>query len=186
MYPRRFVVKSLTLGIAGGMVPFSGLLRAGQTPAPGPHPGGQALPEGGAGTAGTALPATTDVPQAPAPWPLLQPLVGGAVLGLGWRIEDLSPVTKGAAVLVLRNGERTARVHICRHDGSPVGVAHTAHLDLVVMNGGKGGSQTDESLGRVLLGLAPHLAANESRVDLALLQTHPERMRAHAAGGGLA
>ena len=69
-------------------------------------------------------------------------------------LEDLEPVRRGAAVLVLRGPEQTARVHICRRGRVPRGVAWTRELDLLLMNGGDGDAPTREGLGRVLRLLA--------------------------------
>jgi ferredoxin len=89
------------------------------------------------------------------PWKLLAPFHEGAALGLGWTIESLSPVRSGAATMVLRHLKSgIARVTIRRNSGAPLGVAHTDHLDFMLMNGGGGTAQTDASLATVLTGLA--------------------------------
>ncbi len=89
------------------------------------------------------------------PWGLLAPFGEGAELGLGWVIESLSPVRGGAATLLLRHAEQgPANVSIRRNVGAPLGVAHTDHLDFMLMNGGSGAAQTEESIGRVLIRFA--------------------------------
>lgn len=116
------------------------------------------------------------------PWWLLAPLSRGDHLGEGWFLAHLGPVRRGASVLTLqhRDGE-VARVHLCYHDGTPRGLAHTTVLDLVLMDGGAGDKPTDENLGRVLLGLARVIRANELADDdrlqqLAAMQPHAERV----------
>jgi ferredoxin len=120
-------------------------------------------------------PAGTDTP----PWPLLLPFGAGAALGLGWEIESLSSVRSGAATMVLRHAEHgPVRVTVRRNGGSPLGVAHTDELDFMLMNGGSGSTQTEDSVGRVLIGLAHALrnrvgdASNESLLDALL--PHPD------------
>jgi len=89
------------------------------------------------------------------PWGLLAPFGEGTVLGLGWSLESLGPVRGGAANLVLRHEQDgVARVAIRRNSGAPLGVAHTDHLDFLLMNGGGGSAETHGSIGRVLKALA--------------------------------
>jgi len=65
-------------------------------------------------------------------------------------------------------------------------VAHTDHLDFMVMNGGSGAVQTEESIGRVLIGLAGALRQQArpddgiSRLALydAVLSPHPDPLPA--------
>jgi len=143
------------------------------------------LPAAAARSASGAKPvaetAASPATEPPAPWELLAPLRAGDALGLGWTLENLSPVRDGATVLVLRQGDRQARVHVCRRDGTPRGVAFTERLDLLVMNGGRGDTVTEESLGRVLLGLAPVLARNEAKLPglLGGLQSHARRLEVY-------
>ena len=50
--------------------------------------------------------------------------------------------------MVLRHPQHgAARVAIRRNSGAPLGVAHTDHLDLLLMNGGSGTSETEPSVG---------------------------------------
>jgi len=115
------------------------------------------LRAGSSGRAAAAAGAAPSLSNDP-PWELLRPYGEGAALGLGWQIESLSPVRQGAATLVLRHGEHgTARVALRRNSGAPLGVAYTDQLDFLLMNGGGGREQTDESIGRVLVGLAQKL-----------------------------
>lgn len=136
------------------------------------------------GGLGPDEPATT-TPTAttgPSPWWLLAPLTPGAVVGRGWRVDTLSGVTKGAAVLSLAHDDgRVARVHVCAHDGAPRGVAHTALFDLILMDGGDGKRQTEEDIGCVVISLAGVIRNNELAEDgdlgpLARLMTHPDRV----------
>ena len=143
-----------------------------------PHDGAQPL-------------AVSDLP----PWELLAPVGEGAVLGLGWALESLSPVRGGAATMVLRHAQLgNARVAIRRNDGAPLGVAHTDQLDFMLMNGGSGSAHTEESVGRVLIALADVLrrSANHGAHDdlLATLLPHAEKQtaagRAVGSAGGAA
>lgn len=138
----------------------------------------------GAGVSRSEPPVVTGPPTAtgPAPWWLLAPLAAGATVGRGWRVDSLSGVVQGAAVLTLAHDDgRAARVHVCAHDGAPRGVAHTALFDLILMDGGDGKRQTDEDIGCVVLGLAKAVRENELAEDgdlgpLARLMTHPDRV----------
>ena len=57
--------------------------------------------------------------------------------------------------MVLRHAEHgIARVAIRRNSGAPLGVAHTDHLDFLLMNGGSGTSETEARSARVLGRLA--------------------------------
>lgn len=161
MNSRRTILKNIGLGAAVATVAAGGAhaLRA-PRPASPPEQGG-------------------------APWWLLRPLARGSHLGLGWVLAHLSAVDRGAIVLTLQHREGgVARVHICRHEGRPKGLAHTELLDLVLMDGGRGDRPTDEGLGRVLLGLAAHIRENELADGgdlsvLARLQCHEDRILDH-------
>lgn len=110
------------------------------------------------------------------PWALLEPLTEGCDLALGWAVESLSPVRGGSATLTLRHADHgPARVTLRRNSGAPLGVAHTAHLDFLLMNGGKGSSETEPSVGRVLQAVARLLDARQPDPDvLAALLPHSE------------
>ncbi len=143
--------------------------------------GSRALRAEGRAAAGGAT-AARDPAAGDGPWWLLSPLSRGDHLGHGWFVAHLGPVRRGAAVLTLqhRDGD-LARVHLCNHDGAPRGLAHTELLDLVLMDGGAGDKPTDESLGRVLMGLAAVMRDNELADDgrlrqLADMQPHAERV----------
>jgi hypothetical protein len=114
-----------------------------------------------AAAAESGPPAVVD-PQAP--WALIAPLTAGSYLGAGWQIETLSQVKRGAAILTLahRSGQR-ARVHICRRGDRPKGIAHTADLDLLLMNGGAGRRATAEGVGRAVKTVALRIAAHQQQ-----------------------
>ncbi len=128
------------------------------------------------------------------PWALLAPFGEGTRLPLGWSIESLSPIRDGAATLVLAHAELgVARIAIRRNGGAPMGVAHTAGLDFMLLNGGSGGTRTDESVGRVLVALARALSSEPVAPDaerpLAVLRPHaeslpPQEARDHGAEAG--
>lgn len=128
----------------------------------------------------------------PAPLWLLTPLGPGSWVGNGWSIESLSPVRRGAVVLTLRSdaGE-TARVHLCRKGAAPKGIAHSRHLDFILMNGSDGSAPSDEGLGLVLKTIARRVTRNErlARRQLANnklaclddLEPHDQRVRRYGA-----
>ncbi len=138
----------------------------------------------------SAEPADTAEP----PWALLAPFGEGSRLALDWSIESLSPIRGGAATLLLTHPERgRARIVIRRNGGAPLGVAHTDTLDFLLMNGGSGGTRTDESAGRVLVALAHALDAQPAPPDalplIAALAPHaemqgPQTLRADGAEPG--
>lgn len=144
------------------------------------------LREIGAGSGQHESPASTEPP-----WALLAPFSEGTPLALGWVLESLSPVRNGATTMVLRHQQHgIARVAIRRNSGAPLGVAHTDHLDFMLMNGGGGTTQTDESIGRILIALARALRTNANRAAPAELvngllphaETH--QPKASTNGGG--
>ena len=135
-----------------------------------------------AGSGGEARVAFTP-PEPGAVWPLFDPLGAGSAVGLGWYLAALSDVRRGAMVLTLQHeGGRQAHVHLCRRGHAPRGIAHSAELDLVLMNDGDGEARTDESLGRVIKTLARLIAKNERRVPEGLL-AHGQRLSAHGPRG---
>ena len=99
---------------------------------------------GGSGAAAAlGAPAVTETARAfvsagassSAPWWLLAPLGPGASLGLGWTLQGLSAVDRGAAIVALANPDgRTANVHLCAHHGAPVGIESSRFFDLVLMD----------------------------------------------------
>ena len=127
----------------------------------------------------TALASTVDL--GGGPWWLLAPMKPGDQVGFDWRLQSLKAYDRGAWVLTVGRGDQSARIHICYHQGSPRGVAHTDLLDLVLMDGGQGDKPTTESLGRVLRQLAVVIRENEldeaAVADLSDLLTHGERVQ---------
>lgn len=126
------------------------------------------------------------VPSVP-PWTLLAPFEQGSALGLGWVLDSLSPIRSGAATIALRHEHGgTARVTLRRNTGAPLGVAHTAHLDFMLMNGGAGTQQTEESLAQILISVAATLRQRDAIVAadpmLAGLLPHTEGQTARAPG----
>lgn len=175
---RRTVLKSILVGAAattfpavalGNPLPAQAEGKAGDVPAP-------------AGPAVGAPPPSPNAAPVDAPWALVAPAAAGTKLALGWMVESLSPVTNGAPILGLKrkNGDR-ARVYVCRSSEAPVGLAQTKWLDFVLVNGGNGKRVTDESLGRVLLGLAATIRRREEAQaipspSLAQLKTNQKRL----------
>ena len=123
----------------------------------------------------------------PAPWWLIAPLASGSPLALGWYIHSLGPVIKGASILTIRHASgKEARVHICSYEKEPVGLAHTALVDLVLMDGRNNDAATEEGLGRVLLGVGKAIANNETNPEgdlwpLVQMMTHDERVEFYGA-----
>jgi hypothetical protein len=128
------------------------------------------------------------VKASPPPWRLLTPLAAGSVISHGWRVGALSPVQDGSCVVTLENERgRAHRVHLCRNDGTPQGIAHTRRLDLVMMNAGHGDLPTEESLAQAVAALAHVVAANEGEMPgrvLTELLPHAERVRRFASADG--
>ena len=115
-----------------------------------------------------------------APWELIYPLSPGARLAGGWLVQSLSQVRKGASILTLQHPQHgEASIHVCAHDGQPQGVASTAMLDLVIMDGRDGDQPTNERLGRVIMDIASRIRKNETS-DTADLRTL-SRMMPHNA-----
>jgi hypothetical protein len=120
---------------------------------------------------------------------LLEPLVLGSAVGSGWSVADLSPVTNGAVVLTLAHGAgKSVRVHLCRLEGEPRGIARSSALDFMLMNGSDGATPSDEELGLVILSIAKRVERNERLAgeELASLRNllpHEERVRVFGASG---
>jgi hypothetical protein len=155
---RRDLLKSLAVGAAAGSLPAAMLSQP-------------------------ALAAQAAATPPRGPWWLLSPYVPGQHVAFGWHLGLLEASERGAVILNLHqdNGD-DARVHICYHDGDPRGIGHSELLDLVLMDGGDGSADTEESLGRVVRHLGNVIARNELRPDaereLARLMTHGERVEA--------
>jgi hypothetical protein len=131
-----------------------------------------------AARAGISAPPRAERAGAPEHWALLAPVEPGTHLGLGWHAGRLD-LAGGAWILTLASAEQgLARVSICYRSGAPRGLAHTELLDLVLMDGGAGDQRTEESVGRVVMGLAALLRRNELvHADrFAALLTHDERV----------
>jgi len=122
---------------------------------------------------------------APAPWALIAPLEAGSTIG-AWTLLDMLPVQHGATVLVLEGPKREiGRVHLCARGERPRGLAHTTHFDLVLMNGGDGGTPSQESLARVLAVVASRVELNSEAAlrehpELAQLMPHQARVEAYS------
>lgn len=170
MDSRRSVLKKLLVGAASAAAV--------------PGTASAAMSAAGAQVAGAV---GLSLPTGPAPWWLFSPIALGTPLKYGWYVAGLSSVDRGASVLTLAHTSgRRAQVHLCAHNGSPQGVAHSQLVDLVLMDGGSGSFRTDERLGRVLLGLAERIRRNEvdPRGDLspvARMMTHDARVDAFGA-----
>lgn len=127
---------------------------------------------------GVALAASPASP-GDAPWWLVAPVTAGGEVGLGWHLARLFPPQEGAVTLNLLHVDgRVARVDLCLHDGRPRGPAHTEFIDFIVMDGGDGRAELDESLGRAVRRLAAFVVENEARDlgTLSRLQDHAERV----------
>jgi hypothetical protein len=126
----------------------------------------------------------------PAPWSLLSPLAQGAAVAHGWHVAGLTEVVDGSCALTLANQRgRELRLHLCRNDGRPRGLAYTNRLDLMVMNGGLGDLPTEETFAQAVAEVAHVLAANEGRSEheavLSALLSHAERSERFGAAAQL-
>jgi hypothetical protein len=198
MLSRRDMIEKLAAGTAGAAVAWvAASSRAGATVGQSPAPlwDADATVSKALGAAGEATEAAKvggegsneSAPPAPQPpWELLHPLAVGSVLAHGWRVADLSGPVHGACVLTLRNPRGAVhRLHLCRNQGRPQGLVYTKQIDLVVMNGGEGGLNTDEGLAQAVAEVAHVLAANEGSWRHATvidgLLPHAERLRRFSA-----
>jgi hypothetical protein len=130
-----------------------------------------------AGSARVAKAATpTPFVAGPAPWALITPFKAGDDLGFGWQIADLQMTERGSAQLSLAHSssKRKARVDLRRRSGEPRGLAHTATLDLMLMNGATGSMRSDEALGRAVRAFAARLETSAESLELASLSPHVE------------
>lgn len=183
MLSRRAFVGRLAAGAAGAV---AGLVAAGTrsnvaaargTLSPEPDRAPRPAPE--------AVPAS---PISAAPWELLRPLQVGSPVAYGWRVADFIGAIDGSCVLTLRNARPHAyRIHLCRNNGRPQGLVYTDRLDLVVMNGGRGGLPTEEGFAQAVAAVAHVLATNEREQRqapvMAALLPHAERLRRFATTG---
>ncbi len=113
---------------------------------------------------------------------LFHPLGPDADLGLGWRLQRVYPPVQGAITLTIAHAAgRHVRVDVCLRNGAPRGPASTELLDFIVMDGGDGTAEMDESLGRALRRLAAVAAENEASDPARIheLAPHAERVWAH-------
>ena len=95
-------------------------------------------------------------------WPLLAPLAPDAEVAQGWRIQEVSVISDGAAVVTLVSEHGEARVHVCRRDGNDErAMTQSDQTDLYLMNGGDGLAPTVESLAAAVETLALILRRNE-------------------------
>jgi hypothetical protein len=191
MLSRRALVGKLAAGAAGVAVAWGTIGRANaasgrveaNTPTGSGHDEDRRAPAPERG-AGEVIDASAPL-SAPPPWELLHPLRMGALVAHGWRVAELTGALDGSCVLTLRNARgRAHRVHLCRNDGHPQGLAHTPRFDLVVMNGGQGDLPTEEGLAQAVAEVGRVLAANESGRQpqplVTALLPHAERLRLFA------
>jgi hypothetical protein len=123
------------------------------------------------------------------PWHLLAPFGPGAPLGDGWVIESLGSVSHGSATLVLQHGEKgQVRVSVCPIVDAPRGIAHTEHLDFLLMNEGSGRMPTERSIAVALVALAAALrkAGGPKEQVLAEFTVRSHPSPAAARGGRVA
>ena len=165
---RSFVLKltmgSVAIGVFGGAT-IASPMRLDQASTPNQRSGPDITPE----------------PLTPPPWHIVKPLGAGSELGHGWQLAELSGIVTGSTVATLRHvSGRTQEVQICRNDGSPEGIVHTATCDLVILNSGAGSRQTDEDLAQAVAELGRIIERNERNDEaaktIASLATHREQL----------
>ncbi|MFH2009451.1 MAG: hypothetical protein ABI333_22860 [bacterium] len=132
---------------------------------------------------GEAPPATVELlgapVTAPPPWKALAPYEPGSEVASSWSVHSLSGIADGSAILTLRHMDgRDAQLRLVRRGLVPIGVAQTGQLDLLLVNGARGSTRTEEGLARVIRAMAAvidsHEAAHPSgRALLASLKTPP-------------
>lgn len=186
MDSRRTVLKKMLAGLAATLVPAVPAVALSSPDFGSHHPGMAPNPaDSDRVPASPAVEPLTDsvvgdvapaVSEGPAPWWVFEPLSAGSTLGLGWSLEDVGRVIRGASVITLRHDDGpSARVHLCRNAGRPVGLAHTSLFDFVLMNGGDGDKRSEEALGRVILGLA-NAVRDKELAAVPVLEAHDERL----------
>ena len=122
------------------------------------------------------------------PWWLLHPLSEGDELDCGWTLDQLGPIVDGSSVVELTHPRQDPlRIHLCLHEGSPKGFAHTELFDLIVIDHGRGIRPVPEDLVPVLQKLEKaiqdnELASHSSFDHIADMMTHKERVAAFGAG----
>lgn len=175
---RRAVLKGLLIG-GVSVVPLAGYALRQPRGAEDRRPGARKLARDGTGAASARQGRGSARSSAP-PWELVAPLVVGSYVGSGWRVKALSAIRQGAAVLTLAHlsGE-VAEIHVCRRSGLARGLAHTAYLDLLLMNDGDGELPTPEGVGRAVKTVAMRIARRE-RFDLGPVPP-PHAMMSHWA-----
>ncbi len=95
-----------------------------------------------------------------------------------WDLIDAYPPRAGGLVLVISHGKGDPiRVDVCRRGNPTRAPAYTKHLELFVMDGGRGVRTMPKDLVRALEVLADTLQDNEAQYYLAeQLLTHRERL----------
>ncbi len=101
---------------------------------------------------------------------LIEPFEIGSSIGFGWAISAVLGPNDGSLVLDLAHtGGRTARVRAYRNGGKPRGLAHSEHLDLMLVTSTPGRrTPTDEYLGRAIWTLASNITSRVAPRQLAL------------------
>lgn len=157
-----------SMGAAAVAAPLLGgsIARAGEAPAPAPSADDRprALDLNMLGDGAPAAPAA-----------LVAPLVPGVELAFGWVFEGAWGPDRGAVLVRLSREGIEARVHVCRNDGCPAGLASTEQLDLLLMNQTEG-EASEEELARAVVFLASVLGKNGADVVPAGLLSHEERI----------
>lgn len=151
---RRALLKGLVIG-GVSLVPLAGhALRAPESR----RRGGSPL----RGTQGDGTSPMRGLDDGRPPWWLIAPVRRGSYVGSGWRVQSLSRIEQGAAVLTLAHlSGKVAAVHLCRRAGLPRGLAHTPNLDLYLMNDGDGELPTPEGVGRAVKTVAMRITRRE-------------------------
>jgi hypothetical protein len=110
---------------------------------------------------------------------LVEPLGVGARLG-PWKIEQVLPLSHGAAGLVLSDADGVRfQVDVCARDfsaGAPRPPASSECFDLFLANGGKGATASLEHHGLAAMAIADVIRHNEQRLSHEGFATLTERL----------
>jgi hypothetical protein len=110
---------------------------------------------------------------------LVAPLTAGATLG-PWKVEQLLPLSHGAASLVLSDAEGVRfQLDVCARDSNPdapLPPACSEFFDVFLANGGKGSKSSFEHHGLAAMAIADVIRQNEQQLSREGFATLSERI----------
>jgi hypothetical protein len=110
---------------------------------------------------------------------LVAPLTAGTSLG-PWKVEQLLPLTHGAASLLLSDAEGVRfQLDVCARDSNPdapLPPARSEFFDVFLANGGKGSKSSLEHHGLAAMAIADVIRQNEQQLSRDGYSTLSERV----------